>query len=78
MQDGDGALNLIERCRNDYPTLYRFFADGGYAGQPLADAIAHIDCLVIEIIRSIRSMTRRIATLELRVGTYKECFLPAC
>lgn len=57
IQDRDGALNLIERCRHGYPTIDRFFADGGYAGQLLAHAIAHIDRLVVEIIRPLRRMT---------------------
>ncbi|WP_267383533.1 transposase, partial [Sphingomonas sp. GC_Shp_2] len=34
-----------------YPTLTRLFADGGYAGQKLEAAVAHIDRLTIEIIR---------------------------
>ena len=33
------------------PTLTRVFADGGYAGQKLEAAVAHIDRLTIEIIR---------------------------
>jgi len=51
IQDRAGAPDLIERCRDAYPSLNRFFADGGYAGQKLADAIANIDRLVIEIVR---------------------------
>jgi transposase len=51
IQDRDGAPHLIERCRDAYPTLDRCFADGGYAGQKLAAAIAHIDRFVVEIVR---------------------------
>ncbi|WP_082670211.1 IS5 family transposase [Sphingomonas sanguinis] len=64
IQDRDGAPNLIERCRDAYPALDRFFADGGYAGQKLADAIAHIDRLVIEIVR--RSDAHRFVVLPRR------------
>ena len=38
------------RCRS-YPTLIRLYVDGGYAGQKLEGAVAHIDRLTIEIIR---------------------------
>ena len=51
IQDRDGAPSLIERCRDAYPSLARFFADGGYAGQKLETAIAHLDRLAIEIIK---------------------------
>ena len=41
IQDRDGAPDLIERCRDAYPSLSRLFADGGYAEQKLTAAIAH-------------------------------------
>jgi transposase len=50
-QDRDGAPGLIERSSDAYPTLIRLYADGGYAGQKLEAAVAHIDRLMIEIIR---------------------------
>ncbi|WP_082463710.1 IS5 family transposase [Sphingomonas sp. Leaf17] len=64
IQDRDGAPDLIERCRDAYPSLSRCFADGGYAGQKLATAIAHIDRLVIEIVR--RSDAHRFVVLPRR------------
>ena len=64
IQDRDGATDLIERCRDAYPSLSRFFADGGYAGQKLAAAIAHIDHLAIEIVR--RSDAHRFVVLPRR------------
>ena len=64
IQDRDGAPDLIERCRDAYPSLSRFFADGGYAGQKLAAAIAHIDHLAIEIVR--RSDAHRFVVLPRR------------
>lgn len=51
VQDRDGALGLIERSCDAYPTLTRLFADDGYAGQKLEAAVEHIDRLTIEIIR---------------------------
>ncbi len=51
VQDRDGAPGLIERSCDAYPTLIRLYADGGYVGQKLEAAVAHIDRLTIEIIR---------------------------
>ncbi len=51
IQDRDGALGLIERCRDAYPSLSRFVADGGYGGPKLEAAIAHLDRLAIEIVK---------------------------
>ena len=64
IQDRDGAPDLIERCRDAYPSLSRFFADGGYARQKLQNAIAHLDRLAIEIVK--RSDTRRFVILPRR------------
>ncbi len=64
VQDRDGAPDLIERCRDAYPSLVRFFADGGYAGPKLEAAIAHLDRLAIEIIR--RSDVRQFVVLPRR------------
>lgn len=64
IQDRDGAPALIERSRDAYPSLIRFFADGGYAGQKLEAAIAHLDRLAIEIIK--RSDAHRFVILPRR------------
>jgi transposase len=64
IQDRDAAPGLIERCRDAYPSLARFFADGGYAGPKLEAAIAHLDGLAIEIVR--RSDARRFVILPRR------------
>ena len=64
IQDRDGAPALIERSRDAYPSLVRFFADGGYAGQKLEAAIAHLDPLAIEIIK--RSDAHRFVILPHR------------
>lgn len=61
IQDRDGAPDLIERCRDAYPSLSHFFADGGYAGQSLAAAIAHLGRLAVEIIK--RSHAHRFIVL---------------
>lgn len=64
VQDRDAAPGLLERCRDAYPSLVRFFADGGYAGTKLETAIAHIDRLAVEIVK--RSDTRRFVILPRR------------
>ena len=51
IQDRDGAPSLIESVKDNVPTLTKIFADGGYAGEKLATAIAHIDGLVLEIVK---------------------------
>lgn len=51
VRDRDGSPGLIEWSCDAYPTLARLFADGGYAGQKLEAAVAHIDRLTIEISR---------------------------
>ena len=64
IQDRDGAPELIERCRDAYLSLSRLFADGGYAGQKLQNAIAHLDRFAIEIVK--RSDAHRFIVLPLR------------
>ncbi|MBJ6123450.1 transposase [Sphingomonas mollis] len=51
IQDRDGAPGRIERSCDTHPAIIRLLADGGYAGQKLRAAVAHIDRLTIEIIR---------------------------
>ena len=51
IQDRDGALSLIESTREGYPSLAKLFADGGYAGEKLATAVAHIQDFAIEIVK---------------------------
>lgn len=64
IQDRDGAPDLLERCRDAYPSLSRCFANGGHAGRKLAIAIAHIDRFVIEIVQ--RSDAHRFVVLPRR------------
>jgi transposase len=51
LADRDGAPALIEDARSDYPTISKIFADGGYAGQRLQEAIAHLEGLALEIVK---------------------------
>jgi transposase len=51
IQDRDGAPMVIESVRQTYPSLVKLFADGGYAGQKLSAAIAHIEGLAMEIVK---------------------------
>ena len=39
VQDRDGALALVERSCDAYPTRAKLSADGGYAGQKLEAAV---------------------------------------
>jgi transposase len=51
VQDRDGAPDLLASVRSLYPWLSHVFADGGYAGDKLKDAIEHLGDLTIEIVK---------------------------
>ncbi len=51
IQDRDGAPAVIESVRDSYPWVVKLFADGGYAGEKLRAAIAHIESLAIDIVK---------------------------
>jgi len=51
IQDRDGAVDVLKAIRRRFPWLRHVFADGGYAGQKLRDAIACHDDWTIEIIK---------------------------
>jgi len=51
IQDRDGAPNVIVQACESFPTLSHVFADGGYAGDKLKEALAAIDGPSIEIVK---------------------------
>jgi transposase len=51
VQDRDGAPGLLKSIRSSYPWLRHVFADGGYAGPKLRDALAKIGRWTIEIVK---------------------------
>ena len=51
IQDRDGAVGLLASIRSLYPWLRHIFADGGYAGDKLRDALAALGRWTIEIIK---------------------------
>jgi transposase len=51
IQDRDGALGVIEAACDSFTAIALVFADSGYAGDKLKDALAKIDGPVIEIIK---------------------------
>jgi transposase len=51
IQDRDGAPGVIASIRRLYPWLRHLFADGGYAGDKLRDAVAQLGHWTIEIIK---------------------------
>lgn len=51
IQDRDGAVDVLKAIRWRFPWLRHIFADGGYAGQKLRDAIARHGDWTIEIIK---------------------------
>ena len=51
IQDRDGAPGVIVQAVESYPTLAHIFADGGYAGEKLHDAMVEMEGPTIEIVR---------------------------
>lgn len=51
IQDRDGAVGTLASIRSLYPWLRHIFADGGYAGEKLATAMAEFGRWTIEIIQ---------------------------
>jgi transposase len=51
IQDRDGAPDVLAQAIETYPSLAHIFADGGYAGEKLRDAMADLDGPTIEIVK---------------------------
>lgn len=51
IQDRDGAVDVLKAVRFRFPWLRHVFADGGYAGDKLKDALAPIGKWTLEIIK---------------------------
>lgn len=51
IQDRDGAPDVLAQALETYPSLAHIFADGGYAGEKLRDALADLDGPTIEIVK---------------------------
>ena len=51
MQDRDGAPAVLAAIRRLYPWLRHIFADGGYAGDKLRDALSTMGHWTVQIIR---------------------------
>lgn len=51
VQDRDGAPDLLESIRGAFPWLRHVFADGGYAGDKLTNALANLDDWTVEIVK---------------------------
>lgn len=51
IQDRDGAVSVITAIRQLYPWLRHLFADGGYAGEKLTEALADLGTWTLEIIK---------------------------
>lgn len=51
IQDRDSAVDVLKAIRQRFPWLRHIFADGGYAGDKLSDALASMGNWTIEIIK---------------------------
>jgi transposase len=61
VQDRDGAVPLLAGVRSAFPWLRHVFADGGYAGDKLATALAHLGRCVVECTLAWLNRNRRLA-----------------
>ena len=51
IQDRDGAPIVLSAIRSAFPWLRHIFADGGYAGDKLRQALAGLGCWTVEIVK---------------------------
>ena len=51
VQDREGAPDVLASLGSAFPWLHHIFADGGYAGPKLADALANLGKWTLEIIK---------------------------
>lgn len=65
IQDRDGAVGVLASIRRLYPWLRHIFADGGYAGDKLKQALATLGRWTVQVIK--RSDTAQ----DFEVGSYR-------
>lgn len=51
IQDRDGAPDVLKAVASRYPMLRHIFADGGYAGPKLRDALKAIGRWTVQIVK---------------------------
>jgi len=51
IQDRDGAIAVFKAAKKYFPTLHHVFADGGYVGPKLRDALKAEGKWALEIIK---------------------------
>ena len=51
IQDRDGAPSLLDSIRQSFPWLRHVFADGGYSGKKLNDALKRIGYWTLQIVK---------------------------
>ena len=51
IQDRDGAPNVLKTVAKRYPILRHIFADGGYAGPKLREALKQIGHWTVQIVK---------------------------
>ena len=68
IQDRDGASVVIAQALENHSSLTHIFADGGYSGDKLRDAMASIDGPTIEIVKHPPGVTGFVVIARRRVG----------
>ena len=51
IQDRDGAVSVFRKLKHEAPKLRHVFADGGYAGPKLRDALINIGRWTVQIVK---------------------------
>ena len=69
IQDRDGAVPLLAALMAPFPGMRHIFADGGYAGEKLRDAMTAIGKWTIQIVK--RSELERASSCYLADGWWK-------
>ena len=74
----DGAPGVVTQACESFPNLTHIFADGGYAGDKLSDALKEVDGPSIEIVRRPPDVTAFVVIAQRWVGERTFAWLGRC
>ena len=78
VQDRDGAPDVIADTKESFPTLAHLFADGGYGGDKLENAMQNMDGPTIEIVKRPNGATGFVVIARRRVVERTFAWLGRC
>ena len=68
IQDRDGGPGVIKQACDSFPTLACIFADGGYSGDGVKDAVKAFDGPAIKIVKRPQGVTGFIVITQRRIA----------